>query len=80
MAVLPPISFQQEKRKDKVSEGGEGDVAEPPKKESRKKKGKEPVALTTEFTNGSSETTPSKKKVTYCMTYTYLEMERFTCF
>jgi hypothetical protein len=37
---------------------------EPPKKDKRKK-GKDAVALTTaEYTNGSAETTPSKRKVT----------------
>ncbi|XP_035704317.1 protein 4.1 homolog isoform X2 [Folsomia candida] len=63
VAVLPPISFTKEKKKEgKLPEGLEVEIVEPPKKETRKKKDKEAMALTTEFTNGGSETTPSKKK------------------
>lgn len=66
MAVLPPISFTKEKKKEgKLPEGLEVEIVEPPKKETRKKKDKEAMALTTEFTNGGSETTPSKKKVQF---------------
>lgn len=64
--MLPPINFTKEKKKDK-GEGIEAEAIEspqpqPPKKEQRKKKEKE-AALTAEYANGSTETTPSKKKV-----------------
>jgi len=64
VAVLPPINFTKEKKKEKVKEAIEQVevIDEPPKKEKRKKD-KEAVALTTELTNGSNDVTPSKKKV-----------------
>ncbi|ODM98417.1 Protein 4.1 [Orchesella cincta] len=66
VAVLPPISFTKEKK----DAGGKGvpesipeQPAPPPPPEKKKRKEKEPVALKADMTNGSSDVTPSKKKV-----------------
>lgn len=69
---MPPINFTKEKKDvgkgipDQIIE----DLPPPPqhliqqhRPEKKKRKEKEPVALTADMTNGSSDITPSKKKV-----------------
>lgn len=69
VAVLPPINFAKEAKKETPTKGIPEEILEqtptqlPPQKKKRKEK--EPVALTADMTNGSSDVTPSKKKVVY---------------